>query len=53
MPPSLQRGVLNFLGALAIEAGSAIDPGKPCPGTALDDIDLRYSIVVYGEPVII
>ena len=52
MPPHLQRGVLNFLGALAIEAGSAIDAGKPAPGTALDDVGLRYSIVVYGEPVI-
>ncbi|MEV6013274.1 hypothetical protein AB0M29_41765 [Streptomyces sp. NPDC051976] len=52
MPRDLQRGVVNFLSALAIEAGSAIEAGKRPPGTALDDVGLRYSIVVFGEPVV-
>ncbi|WP_329128481.1 hypothetical protein OG552_00165 [Streptomyces sp. NBC_01476] len=53
MPKELQRAVLNFLSALALEAGSAIDAGKPPPGQRLDEVGLRYSIVVQGEPVIV
>jgi hypothetical protein len=53
MPAPLQRAVLNFLAALAIEVGAAIDAGKIPPGQALDDVGLRYGIVVQGEPVIV
>lgn len=53
MPQQLGRAVLNFLKALAIEAGSAIDAGKPPPGHQLDEQGSRYSIVVQGEPVIV
>ncbi|MFD9220002.1 hypothetical protein ACFWDI_08230 [Streptomyces sp. NPDC060064] len=52
MPQQLRRAVLNFLSALAIEVGSAVDAGKTPPGHQLDELGTRYSIVVQGEPVI-
>ncbi|GAA3475927.1 hypothetical protein [Streptomyces yanii] len=53
MPADLRTKTANFLRALAIEVGGAIDLGKRPPGDALDDLEVRYSLEVPGEPVII
>ncbi|GHJ39240.1 hypothetical protein [Streptomyces sp. TS71-3] len=53
MPPALAKATANFLRALAIEAGSACDLGRPAPGDPLDDTGLRHSLEIPGEPVII
>ncbi|MEE1808182.1 hypothetical protein [Streptomyces sp. BE133] len=43
----------NFLRALAIVVGGAIDLGRQPPGDAMDDFEVRHSLEVPGEPVII
>ncbi|MEU4505983.1 MULTISPECIES: hypothetical protein [unclassified Streptomyces] len=53
MPVDLRRKTANFLRALAIEAGGAINLGRKPPGDAMDDFEVRYSLEVPGEPVII
>ncbi|MET8677807.1 hypothetical protein ABZW18_09495 [Streptomyces sp. NPDC004647] len=53
MPLSLQKAVINFLTRLALEAGNAIDAGKPPPGRPVEDLGIRYSVLVVGQPVII
>jgi hypothetical protein len=53
MPQPLKDVVIHFLVGLAREAGSAIDAGKPPPGNPLDELGIRYSLVVAGEPVIV
>ncbi|MCW2898521.1 MAG: hypothetical protein JWO67_786 [Streptosporangiaceae bacterium] len=53
MPQPLKDSVINFLTALAWEAGAAIDAGKQPPGNPLEELGVRYSIVVQGEPVIV
>ncbi|MFD8380034.1 hypothetical protein ACFV2X_16060 [Streptomyces sp. NPDC059679] len=53
MPPDLAKKVANYIAALALEAGGALDKGKPPPGDPMDDRDTRFSIQVAGEPVII
>ncbi|WP_329166961.1 hypothetical protein OHB49_42810 (plasmid) [Streptomyces sp. NBC_01717] len=53
MPVDLQRKTANFLRALAIEVGGALDFGRRPPGDPMDDLGVRYSLEVAGEPVII
>ncbi|MEU5026500.1 hypothetical protein [Streptomyces milbemycinicus] len=53
MPPDLAKKVANYVAALALEAGGALDKGKQPPGDPMDDHDTRFSIQVAGEPVII
>ncbi|MFD7497510.1 hypothetical protein ACFV8T_35080 [Streptomyces sp. NPDC059832] len=53
MPVDLRRKTANFLRALAIEAGGAIDLDRQPPGDAMDDLEVRYSLEIPGEPVII
>ncbi|MCX4736827.1 hypothetical protein [Streptomyces sp. NBC_01363] len=53
MPVDLRRKTTNFLRALAIEAGGAIDLDRQPPGDAMDDLEVRYSLEIPGEPVII
>lgn len=53
MPHLLKSAVINFLTALALEAGAAIDADKQPPGNPLDELGIRYSIIVQGEPVIV
>ncbi|GGT44032.1 hypothetical protein [Streptomyces atratus] len=53
MPVGLRGKTANFLRALAIEVGGAIDLGRQPPGDAMDDFEVRHSLEVPGEPVII
>lgn len=53
MPADLRRKTANFLRALAIEVGGALDLGRRPPGDPMDDIGVRHSLEVPGEPVII
>jgi hypothetical protein len=53
MPQPFKGLVINFLTALAVEAGAAIDAGTTPPGHPLDELGIRYSIVVTDEPVIV
>lgn len=53
MPRPLATAVTNFVVALAIEAGAAVDAGKPPPGDPLDDTGHRYGLQVQGEPVLL
>ncbi|MFL4497574.1 hypothetical protein ACJ6WD_41010 [Streptomyces sp. VTCC 41912] len=53
MPPDLSKKVLNFLVALGIEAGAAIDANREPPGDPMDDLGVRYSLEIAGESVII
>ncbi|MFI6062210.1 hypothetical protein [Streptomyces sp. NPDC051286] len=53
MPPDLAKMTANFLRALAIEVGGAIDLGRKPPGGPMDDIGVRHSLEIPGEPVII
>lgn len=50
MPPDLSKKILNPLG---IEAGAAVDAGREPPGDPMDDLGVRYSLEIAGEPVII
>jgi hypothetical protein len=52
MPPDLAKKTVDLLVALALEAGGAVDLGKQPPGDPIDDVGLRYSLHVIGEPVI-
>lgn len=51
-PPDLATKTVNFFLALALEAGAAVDAGRQPPGDPMDDIGLRYSLQVDGEPVL-
>ncbi len=51
-PPDLARKTVNFLRALALEAGAAVDVGRKPPGDPMDDLGMRYSLQVDGEPVL-
>ncbi|HEY5835027.1 hypothetical protein [Streptomyces sp.] len=53
MPPALSTAVTNFIVALAIEAGAAIDAGKQPPGDLVDYHGARYLLHVPGEPVLL
>lgn len=53
MPSDLSKKVLNALLALGIEAGAAFDAGRQPPGDPMDDLGVRYSLEVAGEPVLI
>jgi hypothetical protein len=53
MPPGLAKATTNFLRALALEAGGAVDLDRQPPGDPMDDTGLRYSLEVPGEPVIL
>ncbi|MEU4896389.1 hypothetical protein AB0B12_08130 [Streptomyces sp. NPDC044780] len=55
MPLDLSKKVVNFLRALALEAGGAIDRDRRPPGDPMDDMDdlgTRYSLQIPGEPVV-
>ncbi|MGS2588580.1 hypothetical protein [Streptomyces hebeiensis] len=52
MPPELARRTVDVLVRLAREAGDAIDAGKEPPGDPMDDLGVRYSLQIEGEPVI-
>jgi hypothetical protein len=52
MPPDLSKKVVNFLSALALEVGGAIDADRPPPGDPMDDLAVRYSLQIPGEPVV-
>ncbi|MFF0191080.1 hypothetical protein [Streptomyces sp. NPDC005244] len=52
MPPELSKRIVNFLTALALEVGSAHDQEHPLPGDAMDDLGVRYSLPIEGEPVV-
>ncbi|MFF2226923.1 hypothetical protein ACFVV7_26815 [Streptomyces globisporus] len=53
MPVDLRRKTANFLRALALEVGGAVDLDRHPPGDALDDVGMRYSLEVPGEGIII
>ncbi|MFE2496788.1 hypothetical protein ACFXKX_24560 [Streptomyces scopuliridis] len=52
MPPDLAKRTVNFLVSLALEVGGAIDAGDDPPGDPMDDLGVRYSFQIEGEPVI-
>jgi hypothetical protein len=52
MPPELSKAVINFIVALAVDAGTAVDADQPPPGDPMDDLGVCYSIQVDREPVI-
>jgi hypothetical protein len=52
-PADLSKKVVNFLLALALEVGGAVDAGRKPPGDPMDDLGLRYSLQVPGEPVVL
>lgn len=47
----LRRQLINFLRALALEAGGAYEAGKNLPGLPMGDG--RYNVDVLGMPVLI
>ena len=49
--PDLHDQVVLFLRALALEAGAAVDAGKPPPGREMGDG--RYNVAVPHSPVLI
>jgi hypothetical protein len=51
-PADLSKKVVHFFLALALEVGGALDAGREPPGDPMDDLGLRYSLQVAGEPVI-
>lgn len=51
-PADLAKKSANFFLALALEAGAALAAGRQPPGDAMDDLGLRYSLQVDGEPVV-
>ncbi|MER7792386.1 hypothetical protein [Streptomyces sp. NPDC097640] len=53
MPSDLAKKVANYIAALALEAGGALDRLRQPPGDPMDDHGTRFSIQVAGEPVII
>ncbi|MGY3056173.1 hypothetical protein ACVWZD_000417 [Streptomyces sp. TE3672] len=53
MPSDLAKMTANFLRALAIEAGGAVDLGRKPPGDPMDEIGVRHSLEIPGEPVIV
>ncbi|MBM9509944.1 hypothetical protein ITX44_36400 [Streptomyces sp. KK5PA1] len=53
MPRELHTAVGNFIKALALEAGAAIDAGKEPPGGRVGENGRRYLVQIPGEPVII
>ncbi|MFJ8884569.1 hypothetical protein ACIRJR_14350 [Streptomyces sp. NPDC102402] len=53
MPVDLRRKTANFLRALAIEAGGALELGRRPPGDPMDGTGVRHSLEVPGEPIII
>ncbi|MFF1594107.1 hypothetical protein ACFVY0_39355 [Streptomyces sp. NPDC058286] len=52
MPPDLSKKIVNYLAALALEVGSAYDQERPLPGDPMDDLGVRYSLAIEGEPVV-
>ncbi|WP_283471943.1 hypothetical protein [Streptomyces sp. PH10-H1] len=52
MPPDLAKAITNFIVALALEAGAAVDAGRNPPGDAMDDLGIRFSVQVDREPVL-
>lgn len=52
MPPELAKKVTNFIVALALEAGAAIDADRPPPGDPMDDLAVRFGLQIPDEPVL-
>ncbi|MFI0777394.1 hypothetical protein [Streptomyces sp. NPDC021212] len=52
MPPDLSKKVVNFLSALALEVGGAVDRDRRPPGDPMDDLGIRFSLQIPGEPVV-
>lgn len=52
MPPDLSKKVVNFLSALALEVGGALNRDRRPPGDPMDDLGGRYSLQIPGEPVV-
>ncbi|MFD3913829.1 hypothetical protein [Streptomyces sp. NPDC058603] len=52
MPPDLAKRTVNFLVSLALDVGGAIDADDAPPGDPMDDLGVRYSHQIEGEPVI-
>lgn len=52
MPPDLSKEVVSFMTALALEVGNAIDADREPPGDLMDDLGVRYSLQVEGQPVL-
>ena len=52
MPPDLSKKVVGFLTALALDVGGAIDHDRQLPGDPMDDLGVRYSIQIDGEPIV-
>ncbi|MET8178642.1 hypothetical protein [Streptomyces sp. NPDC005336] len=52
MPPDLAKKVTNYIAALALEAGGAVDRDRPPPGDPTSG-HARISIHIPGEPVIL
>jgi hypothetical protein len=52
MPADLAKGTTNFLTALALEVGGAIDAGRTPPGDPMDDFAVRFALQIPGEPVL-
>lgn len=52
MPPDLSKKVVGFLAGLALDAGGAIDDDRQPPGDPMDDLGVRYSVQIDGEPIV-
>ncbi|WP_066944045.1 hypothetical protein [Streptomyces lushanensis] len=53
MPDHLRKATANYLRALAIEAGGAIDLDRRPPGVPMDDAGLRYALQIEREPILL
>ncbi|MFJ2217757.1 hypothetical protein ACIQVO_36965 [Streptomyces sp. NPDC101062] len=53
MPEALRKATANYLRALAIEAGGALDLGRQPPGVRLDGQGPRYGLQIEREPVLL
>lgn len=51
-PVDLSQRVVRFFLALALEVGEATESDKAPPGDPMDDLGLRFSLQVPGEPVV-
>jgi hypothetical protein len=51
-PTDLSQRVVRYFLALALEVGGAVEAGKASPGDPMDDLGLRFSLQVPGEPVV-
>ncbi|MEW1718400.1 hypothetical protein [Streptomyces sp. NPDC093109] len=52
IPPDLVKKTVNVLVSLAVDAGGAVDADREPPGDPMDDLGVRYSMQIDGEPVV-